>query len=59
MLAFGIDHVMAAEEWRCNAELLLALQNVLRSHAYAVSTHALVGVHSDCGKIFLLSSRRT
>lgn len=32
MLAFGIDHVMEAEEWCRKAELPLALQNVLRFH---------------------------
>jgi CheY-like chemotaxis protein len=32
MLAFGIDHVMAAEEWCRKSELPLALQNVLRFH---------------------------
>lgn len=32
MLAFGIDHVMAAEEWCRKSELPLALQNVLLFH---------------------------
>lgn len=32
MLAFGIDHVTAAEEWCRKFELPLALQNVLRLH---------------------------
>lgn len=32
MLAFGIDHVMVAEEWCRKSELPPALQNVLRFH---------------------------
>ena len=32
MLAFGIDHVMAAEDWCRKSDLRVALQNVLRLH---------------------------